>query len=158
MQWERADLPPCLITIDRDGRWFHKGAEMVHREFIRLFFENLHLEPDGRYVIRMRGDACTVDVEDTAFVVQQVRPDRSGDGGEKLLLGLSDDTTEPLVPATLQVGADNVLYCRVKNGAFPARFLRPAYYQLAEFIVQEDDLFFLVLNGTRYPIAFPPAP
>ena len=32
--------------------------------------------------------------------------------------------SEPLDPATLEVGSDNVLYCRVKGGEFRARFLR----------------------------------
>ena len=42
---------------------------------------------------------------------------------------LNDETREPLDPASLRVGAENVLYCRVKGG-HEARFLRPAYYEL----------------------------
>jgi len=30
----------------------------------------------------------------------------------------------------LRIGAENVLYCRVKGGAHEARWLRPAYYDL----------------------------
>ena len=43
---------------------------------------------------------------------------------------LNDESREPLDPATLRVGAENVLYCRVKGGAHEARWLRPAYYDL----------------------------
>ena len=43
---------------------------------------------------------------------------------------LNDGTREPLDPTTLRVGAEHVLYCRVKGGAHEARFLRPAYYEL----------------------------
>ena len=43
---------------------------------------------------------------------------------------LNDESREPLDPATLRVGAENVLYCRVKGSAHEARWLRPAYYDL----------------------------
>jgi len=26
---EMNELPPCLIFIDKEGRWYHKGAEMI---------------------------------------------------------------------------------------------------------------------------------
>jgi hypothetical protein len=45
------DIPPCLIFIDKEGRWYHRGAEMIHREFIRLFYNNIELDSRGRYVI-----------------------------------------------------------------------------------------------------------
>ncbi|MBW2149835.1 MAG: hypothetical protein JRI22_22825, partial [Deltaproteobacteria bacterium] len=50
------------------------------------------------------------------------------------------------------VGQDNVLYCKVKGGAFHARFLRPAYYQLAEFVEEEGGRFYIQRGGERYYI------
>ena len=47
---------------------------------------------------------------------------------------LNDETRERLDPASLRVGAENVLYCRVKDGAHEARFLRPAYYDLTRHL------------------------
>jgi hypothetical protein len=143
------DLPPCLITIDKDGRWYHKGAEMIHREIIRLFYDNMALDSRGRYVIEWRGQRCYVDVEDTAFVVRRVvrQGEEVGDGTDRFILSLSDDTQEELVPDTLYVGRDNVLYCSVKNRTFPARFTRAAYYQLAEYVEEENGKYYLPLNG-----------
>src|SRR5574342_103345 len=34
----------------------------------------------------------------------------------------------------LRIAADDVLYCRVKQNSEPARFLRAAYYQIAQHI------------------------
>ena len=153
-QKENNELPPCLILIDKEGHWFHKGAEMIHRDFIRLFYENMELDSEGRYVIDWKGRRCEVDVEDTAFVVRSVVCDRgSPDGNDRYLLALSDDTREELLPDTLFVGQDNVLYCKVKNGTFPARFVRPAYYQLARFIEEEGGTCYLPLNGKKYNIS-----
>jgi len=40
---------------------------------------------------------------------------------------------------SLHTGENNVLYCRVKEGRFTARFSRKSYYQLAEFIEQSEN-------------------
>ncbi len=147
------DLPPCLIFIDKEGKWYHKGAEMIHREFIRLFYEQMRIDHLGRYVIEWQGTRCYVDVEDTPFVVRSVR---FMDGGEEsksgVVLYLSDDSQEDLIPDTVYVGKDDVLYCKVKQKTFPARFSRPAYYQFAEYIEEEDGDFVLILAGKKYPI------
>jgi hypothetical protein len=67
---------------------------------------------------------------------------------------LTDDSFEILDMSSLNAGRDNVLYCRVKNGRFTARFSRKSYYQLAAFIEQSenDARFFIHLNGVQYVI------
>ena len=149
------DLPPCLISIDKEGRWYHKGAEMIHREFVRLFYDNMVLDSRGRYVIEWKGQRCYVDVEDTAFVVRRVvRQEKGAEGGkERFVLSLSDDSQEELMPDTLSVGRGNVLYCSVKNRTFPARFTRAAYYQLAEYVEEEKGDYYLPLNGRKNKIS-----
>jgi hypothetical protein len=147
-------IPPCLITIDKEGRWYHQGVEMVHRAFLKLFYRHMSLDRSGRYVIDWEGDRCYVDVEDTPFVVQRVVFEGSPPGAlSRFVLHLNDDTREGLSPETLCLGEAHVLYCKVKEGRFPARFSRPAYYQLAAHI-EEDTTgrYYLPLNGERYYI------
>ena len=147
------DIPPCLIFIDKEGRWFHNGVEMIHLETIRLFYQHMSLDPLGRYIITLEGERCYVEVEDTPFIVRRARfmgsekTDRS-----RYILSLSDGTEENLSPDTLAVGVDHVLYCRVKDQAFPARFDRAAYYQLAQHIEEKEGIYFLPLNGKDYLI------
>ncbi|MBW1790279.1 MAG: DUF1285 domain-containing protein [Deltaproteobacteria bacterium] len=145
--------PPCMIHIDKEGVWYHEGAEMIHREFIRLFYQRMTLDDAGRYVIELNDQRCCVDVEDTAYVVRRAVPE-GGDGGapSRIVLSLSDDSTETLASAGLWVGKDNVLYCSVKEGRFPARFNRAAYYQLSEYIEEGEEGFYLKLDGGRYPV------
>jgi hypothetical protein len=123
------DIPPCLIFIDKEGRWFHKGLEMVRREIIQLFYQHMEMDSRGRYIIHLASQKCYVDVEDTAFVVYRVTLERREQGHERFLVWLSDHTQETLNLDTLYVGKENVLYCRAKDGRFPARFRRAAYYQ-----------------------------
>lgn len=148
------DLPPCLILIDKEGRWYHEGVEMIRRDFIRLFYENMKMDSMGRYVIDWGGKQCYVEVEDTAFVVWNMAyQDATRDTEAKAILFLSDDSREDLVPETLWIGKDNVMYCKVKISTFPARFSRAAYYSLAVLIQEEENAFYLPLNGKRYKIA-----
>ena len=142
-----------MIFIDKEGRWYHEGAEMIRRDFIHLFYRNMELDSEGRYVINWRGERFRVDVEDTAFVVRRVvYEDGARTGNGRFVLNLSDDTEEELMPDTLCVGEDNVLYCRVKDRMFPARFNRAAYYQLAEHIEEENGSYYLPLNGEKHKI------
>ena len=147
------DLPPCHIFIDKEARWYHRGVEMIHREFIRLFYQNMELDSQDRHVINWKGERCYVEVEDTAFVVRRaVYQEGTRAQNACITLYLSDDTREELQPDTLSVGKDNVLYCRVKKRTFPARFDRAAYYQLAEYIEEENESYYLSLNENRYRI------
>ena len=65
---------------------------------------------------------------------------------------MNDDSCEKLEISSLHTGKDNVLYCRVKEGRFTARFSRKSYYQIAEFIEQSENSadFFINLNGEKY--------
>jgi hypothetical protein len=151
------DIPFCHIRIDKEGVWYYKGSEMFRKEIVNLFYRNLRLDATGHYLIELENDRCYLDVEDTAFVVKSVQESLSEKKGESVFyLMLSDDSMDVLDPSTLQIGIDNVLYCCVKNGGFKARFLRAAYYQLADHIAYDEnkDAYFIDLNATRYYLSY----
>lgn len=142
------------IKIDKEGIWYYRGAHMFRKDILCVFFEHLKQDDGGRYFVELNREICYLDVEDTAFVVTAVYKTQGPCGSEELEILLSDDQKETLDADTLAVGKDNVLYCRVKNDRFPARFTRKSYYQLAEFIEQggADNEFCVVLNSRKYPI------
>ncbi len=147
------DIPPCQIRIDKEGVWYYKGAEMFRKEIVNFFYQNLRQDETGNYLIELENDRCYLEVEDTAFVVRSVRQALSEkDGKAVFYLLLSDDTVDMLDPAKLRIGKENVLYCTVKKDRFQARFLRPAYYQLAGDIEydEDQDKYFMPLNGERH--------
>jgi len=141
-------IPKCLIYIDKEGNWYHKGAPMIHKPFILDFFRNMFMDEHGRCVIQWDGKLCEVDVEDTPIVVRSVE---SWSGGEhrKVILVLSDETREELDLDSLWIGPENVLYAKVRQGAMPARFLRPAYYRLMELLECDESsgTYFIELDG-----------
>jgi len=143
------------IRIDKEGVWYYKGAHMFRKDILCVFFEHLKIDECGKYLIELGEERCYLDVEDTAFIVAAVYKTQLPDNGRAQIdILLSDDSCEKLEMQSLHVGRDNVLYCRVKEGKFTARFSRNSYYQLAEFIEQSENgnHFFINLNGEKYII------
>ena len=144
---------PCDIWIDKEGIWYYRGAEMFRRDIVRLFYKHLTRDPSGKYLIEMDDDRCYVGVEDKAYVVKAVYCLESEKGsGEGIYLLLSDDDLEELDMETLRIDENNIPYCWVKNRQFEARFSKPSYYQLAQFIHHDPDCdaFFIALNGRQH--------
>ncbi len=140
------------LTFRSDGRWYADEDPVIHERLARLFSRYVRRKPTGNgYEIwideRYHAD---VEIEDTPYVVTAVETEVPG----RFTVDLNDATTEVLDPDSLHVGADDVLYCRVKNGSESARFLRAAYYQLANFIEEVDPgRFQLRCGGRAHPIA-----
>jgi len=152
----KGDVPPCMIFVNKDGKWFHKGIKMVHRGIIRDFYRNLNTDSSGNYIITLGEERCYIDVEDTPFIITKAELNtKEGTNNESVVLFLIDDTIEKLDPHTLKVGKDNVLYCSIKGNSFTARFSRAAYYQIAAYIKEEGDNFYLPLNNKRYYLKIP---
>jgi len=140
------------IKIDKDGIWYYNGAHMFRKEILNVFFQNLRIDECGRYLIELGTERCYLDVEDTAFVVAAVYKTKlPGNGLEQIDILLNDDSCEKLEMNSIYTGRDNVLYCRVKEGKFTARFSRNSYYQIAEFIeLSENGVdYFINLNGEK---------
>ena len=136
------------ISFRRDGSWYTDDERIDNSRIALLFSRSIKRNPDGSYYLQVAEERASITVEDTPYVVKTVREDHGG-----FVIVTNDDEHEPLDPSSLEVGNDNVLYCRVKGGAFRARFLRTAYYHLSSnFFADEGECFSLVVHGQRYPI------
>lgn len=121
------------IVLDAEGRFWHDGALVDHPPLERALRSWIARHPDdGRLVLTNGYDWCYFRVDDAPFVVTALH------AGATPTLTLFDDTEEPLDPDTLSIGADGVVYARVKKGAFEARFSRHAQTQLAPLLVHDD--------------------
>jgi uncharacterized protein len=137
------------ISFRRDGNWYTDNEKIDNPRIALLFSRSIKRNRDGSYYLQVAEERAPIEVEDTPYVVKAVLEDDNGG----FLIVTNDDEQEPLDPETLEVGRDNVLYCRVKGGAFPARFLRTAYYHLSSnFFTDNGETFSLVVHGHRYPI------
>ncbi len=137
------------LSIDAEGRFLHRGEPIAHARTLEVLWRSLERVPDGRYLVRIGRESAYVDLEDAPYAVRGVLPD-----ADPPVLLLSDGAREPLDPATLAVGADGVLRCRV-HGDHRARFTRPAQIALG-LLLDEDPpgsgRLHLAACGARWPV------
>ena len=137
--------------VDAEGRVFHDGSEIVDPPTLRFFLLAMTRTPEGRWLAVCQGERNWFEPDETPFVVQRLRPVLRDGVVEDLELVLAGESREPLDPATLG-SACGRLRCRVRRGAFPARFGRLALQQLGPHLWDEGGQAVLVLGGRRYPI------
>jgi hypothetical protein len=136
------------LRIDRDGVWFHDGAEVTHAGIVANLRANLQVDAFGHY-LQVGPARVPVEVEDAPFVVERVEV-----AGEGLTATLNDLTREPVALDTLRVDERGIPRCRVKDGRFDARLSRAAAYQLLQHVQPDEGSGrpTLVLGGRRYPV------
>jgi uncharacterized protein len=137
------------ISFRHDGHWYNDEERIENPRIALLFSRSIRRNPDGSYVLQVADERAPITVEDTPYVVTGVEDDALGG----FVIITNDEVREALDPSTLEVGDANVLYCLVKQGEVRARFLRNAYYHLAEnFLTDDGENFFILIGGRRYPI------
>ncbi len=145
-----------VIRIDREGRWFYNGRQIIHPSVLKVFNDGLFLGEDNNHYLRVEDDIACIEVEDTPFVVRSIRPiEQEGGTPIGFLIGLSDETEETLDLDTLEINQHNIPYCRIRKG-MGARFTSQAYYMLAEYIEYDErrDAYFIRSGGTVHFIVY----
>ncbi len=142
--------PTRKIHFGKDGWWYANDERIQNQRINTLFSQCLRQTATGSYEIVIGRDRADVEIEDTPYVVTQV----TGYSNQGVIVRLNDKSEEALAPQTLSISDNDVLYCRVKDQKFPARFLRSAYYQLTEYLHQDEKSgeFVLRTGATVYPI------
>jgi hypothetical protein len=148
---EKEDMGRPAIRVDKDGRWYFQGAEIIRKDILSLFYASLYLDEAG-YYLQVKDEQERIEVEDTVFIVKEA--ELVGDNEEAFLIQLNDGTQEQLDLNTFRIAEGNVPYCLVKDGRFPARFLRLPFYQLAQHAQHDEDTdeYFIMLNERKYPL------
>ena len=137
--------------VDRDGRIFHDDTEIVDPAVLRFFLRAMTRTDDGRYLVLCQGERNWFEAPDTPFVIQRLRLRVESGILQDVELCFPGDYREPLDPRTLETERD-LLFCRVRGGAFRARFGRVAVQQLAPFLSAAGEGSALLLAGGRHPV------
>jgi hypothetical protein len=137
--------------VDREGRIFHDGTEIVDAPTLRFFLLALQRTPDGRWLALCQGERNWFESADTPFVVQRLGLDVVDGRLGAVELRLAGDYREPLDPVTLAHDGTQ-LFCRVRKGAFRARFGRIALQQIGPWITEDGGKPMLALGDRRYAL------
>lgn len=128
------------IRLDREGRFWHEGAEVEHEGLRRAFLRWMDRLDDGRPVLRLDENRYVyLDVEDAPLLITAARWD-----GDRAFVTINDGVEQELEYDSLRVGDGDALYCTVRGGRLEARVTTPAYYVLAERIEPAGDGFALL--------------
>ena len=139
-------------TVDPEGRILHDGTEIVDPATLRFFLRALKRTPDGRWLVVCQDEHNWFETPDTPFVVQRLRLDLEGSHVCAIALCFAGDLLEPLDPATLEAES-GILFCRIRDGAFRARFGRLAIQQVGPYLTEPEGAPALIIHGRAYPIA-----
>lgn len=132
------------ITLHADGRWTHEGMDFENRRITDLFSRSVARTEGGTWVLRIPPFTYPIEVEDTAYFVEDI--DLDGESPHEVTL--SDGTQERLALETMSYEPEGKLYCRVKSGEFRARFKKKAYYKLTDHFHERGGQIWLDLGET----------
>jgi len=135
------------IFIDKKGNWFQDGLKITHRWTYLENNKNLDVDKDGKFFVDEGFGKVYIEVEDTPFVVKMINKK-----DDSFYATLNDETTEYTDLKNIWFGNDNVLYTKVKNSKYSARFLSPAYYELMKYLERDGDDFYIRANGQKIKI------
>ena len=122
-------LRPMGLVLHHDGRMSHEGVPLANRRLREAFDRSVRFLPEeGVFVVQLGRFRGQLEVEEAAFFVR----DFDAASGA---IRLSDGSSEPLDPATLQRSPrDGAVLCRVKRALAPAgllaRFTHAAWSEL----------------------------
>lgn len=138
------------LRLDRAGQLWHQGDLVRHPRLRQAILRWLDVGDDGRDIVRLDDRRYAyVDVEDAHLRAIAARWTPDG----RLRLALDDGTEEELDYATLAVGADQGLTCRVRGGRLRARFSSAAQQVALERVEPSGGGFALRAAGGAWPIA-----
>lgn len=161
MQEEYFELPEFLkemiergeqideIRLDSEGNWTHNGRPFQNQKIIDFFHQSIFRTRDGQYVLHYGDFTYPITVDDAPFIVTGVRFTGFGDF-EQAYITLKSGVEEELDPDSLYFKrADNSLYCMVRGGTMPAKFLRSPSFCVLERLEESEDTFHLTICGKR---------
>lgn len=136
------------IRLDRSGRFWHEGEQITHPGLRSALLRWLDRLPDGRHILRLDAKRYAyIEVDDAPLLVTSARWQ-----GHRVFVTLNDGSTEELRYDSLVNDDDHALYCKVRGGKLDARLTTPAFYAVAEGMVEVADGFALRAAGGQFPI------
>jgi hypothetical protein len=142
------------LSFRADGRWYADDEAIGNEKIALLFSRSVRGDGRGGWIIDVGIDRQPATVEDTPLVVVSLAGDPQGG----FAVETNDGVRSDLDCATLRIGRNNVLYCDVDRGdrgVMSARFLRPAYYDLARWIEEDGGGPALRCKGVQHRLAPP---
>ncbi|MEP2103186.1 MAG: DUF1285 domain-containing protein [Parasphingorhabdus sp.] len=157
-EWRPEETGDSEMRINADGSWLHQGSPINRPAMVRAFSTLLRREADGSFALVTPYQKLSIAVEDAPFIAVQMESEGQGKD-RKMAFRLNTDhlvvadTEHPIrFPTTTKAPQPYVLV----RGGLEAVLARPVYYELAEYVLEDDlDPFGLWSHGAFFPIDRP---
>lgn len=147
----RATHPTPPLHLSSEGVWSQEGEEITHERTKALLYNSVKKNQDGSYCVEVSKDQVPLVLEDTPYFISSYE-------SETGIISLLGGRREPLNPSSLTFQPGGSAYCVLADGN-PAKFLRSAYYTLAQNITDEPGSdgkkYFLNFLGRRHELRVP---
>lgn len=123
------------LELSSEGVWIHNGTPYQNEKLSEMFSRSIIWdEKGGEYLVEIGNQRATFTCHDTAYFVRSI-----DDNGKDWVLQLSDGTSETLSPTSLEIGANDAIYCIVHQ-THKAKFLKSAHQMLAKYVASDNTL------------------
>lgn len=153
------------IILDREGRMWNDGEEIVHDRLLEFLRQHLRPNPDfgkppefgngigaGEWEIYVSpAERKPVIVKDVPYQALTCKGVPAAGPPETLWVKTYDGVEERIDPASVEI-RDHVPYCRVKNGTTGARFSRQAAEQLSRYYEEKNGRVVLRMKDRDYDL------
>ena len=122
------------LRLDRGGTFWHQGAAVTHPRLRQALLKWLDVrDGDGRDIVRLDDRRYAyVEIEDAHLRAVSARWD-----GDRCWLAWDDGSDEELDYGSLRQGDDHAIYARARGGRLRGRIGGPAYYAVADRVVED---------------------
>tara|TARA_B100000029_G_C17476473_1_gene923953 strand:+ start:713 stop:1252 length:540 start_codon:yes stop_codon:yes gene_type:complete len=135
-------LPDGSFRIAFDGAWYYRGSLIRRPKLIKFFSEFLNRDYKGNYWLITPSEIARVIVEDAPFTIDRMSLINQGPGQTLLLqTNVGKWTTVSIERPIyfLKKQGKNKPYMQVEEDGTEAVISRSVYYELADFVEQQED-------------------
>jgi hypothetical protein len=136
------------ISLDADGSWRYRGADVAHPRVQALFHRGVAVRGDGEVTLAVGRMWCYVQCETVARFVDGLRVQ-----GDALVVRYRGGATETVTEPSLAAAPDGRFYLWAAPAGPPAGLGRVAASQVAGWVDEEDGQPVLRVGRRAVPIA-----
>jgi hypothetical protein len=155
--WNPENVSDIDMTIEADGSWMYLGTPITRQRLSHLFSTVLRREEDDEFYLVTPVEKCRIRVVDAPFVA--IGLEESGAGLAQSLrftTNMADEVTADLEhPIRISHNPDTdepAPYIMIRDG-LEAKITRNVYYQLANLVVEQDDVLGVWSSGTFFQLS-----
>ena len=151
------------LKLRADGAWLFRGEKIKHHGLQKFLSRQLRLTEEGQYWVVNGPQRALVEIEDTPYLVTRIAWQKD-DQASPMLATLNDSSEEELLPESLFMSEEGVLYTHVKRGqagasesqSHRARISANALLDIEALLVETDnDGIAIQYKGKMYPLTSP---